>query len=194
MSKVRLKLIDLRDKLSGILTRFGVRSWLHFFLKWTMTTRIIVLPLLITQLVLISRRYCCSRGGLMVAEILGGFWTGSLALLADSGHMAVDTAAVALALFALWVSKRPASAARTYGYYLTEILAALLNGVLLVLVSLWILYEAWARMENAHAINGEWMTVIASGGSAVNILAFWMVQSHAGIEFKFKSSGVALAL
>ncbi len=71
----------------------------------------------------------------LVIEFLGGLYTGSLALIADSGHMLVDAAALGLSLFAIWCAGRPATASKTYGYHRAEILAALLNGVTLVVVS-----------------------------------------------------------
>src|SRR5688500_20064445 len=81
----------------------------------------------------------------MVAEVLGGWWTGSLALLADAGHMLTDVAALALALIAAWFGTRPATSKKTFGYHRLEILAALVNGVALVVISLLIFYEAYQR-------------------------------------------------
>ena len=72
----------------------------------------------------------------LVVEVIGGFWTGSLALLADAGHMLTDVAGVGLALLAIKFAERPASPERTYGYYRVEILAALTNAVVLILISL----------------------------------------------------------
>src|SRR5512134_1267439 len=83
----------------------------------------------------------------MLAEIAGGLWTGSLALLADAGHMAADVAALALSLFAFWLARRPAHPGRTYGHHRAEILAALANGSGLVAVSLGIALEAVARLR-----------------------------------------------
>ena len=81
----------------------------------------------------------------MIAELLGGLWTGSLALLADAGHMLADVAALILALMAVWFGARPATPRKTFGYYRLEILAALINGVGLVLISFFIFYEAYQR-------------------------------------------------
>src|SRR6266702_1729720 len=81
----------------------------------------------------------------MVAETMGGWWTGSLALLADAGHMLADVAALMLALMAVWFAARPATPNKTFGYYRLEILAALVNGVALILISLIIVYEAYQR-------------------------------------------------
>ncbi|MFQ6001840.1 MAG: cation diffusion facilitator family transporter, partial [Anaerolineae bacterium] len=81
----------------------------------------------------------------MVAEIVGGFLTNSLALLSDAGHMLTDAGALGLSLFAVWFASRPATPEKSYGYYRFEILAALINGVTLVLISLYIFYEAFHR-------------------------------------------------
>src|SRR5262247_3422230 len=78
----------------------------------------------------------------MLAEVIGGFLTNSLALLSDAGHMLADLAALALAMLALWFTARPATTTKTYGYYRMEILAALANGVALIVISILICYEA----------------------------------------------------
>jgi cobalt-zinc-cadmium efflux system protein len=112
----------------------------------------------------------------MVAEALGGWWTGSLALLADAGHMLTDAAALALALMAAWFGSRPATPSKTYGYYRLEILAAFGNGVALVVVSLFILYEAYGRWLAPPAIErGGLMTAVAAGGLVVNLACAWML-------------------
>lgn len=115
----------------------------------------------------------------MVAEVFGGLWSGSLALIADAGHMAIDTAAVALGLFALWVARRPPNDQRTFGYYRAEILAATVNGAGLVVVALWIFFEAWGRASHPHPVDGSWMTVIAIGGLIVNLVGLRLVHKHA---------------
>nr|MBA3601356.1 cation transporter [Acidobacteriota bacterium] len=79
----------------------------------------------------------------MLAEAFGGWFSNSLALLADAGHMLTDVAGVGLALLAIWFAEKPASPEKTYGYYRVEILAALTNAVVLILISLYILYEAY---------------------------------------------------
>lgn len=118
--------------------------------------------------------------GYMFAEIIGGIKSGSLALLADAGHMAIDAAAIALSLFATWIAQRPATMAKTYGYYRAEILAALINGATLILVALWICYEAWERFNVARPIQGGLMTGIAAGGLVVNFLSLILVHRHEG--------------
>lgn len=88
----------------------------------------------------------------MVAEVCGGVLTGSLTLLADAGHMLADVAALALALLAVWFSMRPATSTKTFGYYRLEILAALANGVTLVVIALLIFYEAYQRWHSPPPI------------------------------------------
>jgi cobalt-zinc-cadmium efflux system protein len=105
----------------------------------------------------------------MVAEFIGGLLTGSLALLADAGHMLSDVFALAMSLLAIRIAQRPPTASRTYGYYRTEILAALGHGVLLVCVSLGIFFEAWNRLGHPREILGGPMALIAIGGLGVNV-------------------------
>lgn len=119
-------------------------------------------------------------GTYMIAEVIGGFLSGSLALLADAGHMAIDTASIALSLFAFWIAKRPATHGKTYGYYRAEILAALINGATLFAVSIWICYEAWERFYMARTIRGELMTGIAAGGLVVNLIGLLLIHKHGG--------------
>jgi cobalt-zinc-cadmium efflux system protein len=100
----------------------------------------------------------------LVAEVAGGLWTGSLALLADAGHMLADVGALALSLFAFWLAERPAVAARTFGWRRFEILAALANGLALALVAVFVLFEAVDRFDHPHVVNGLGAFAIASGG------------------------------
>ncbi|MGB9178327.1 MAG: cation diffusion facilitator family transporter [Pyrinomonadaceae bacterium] len=111
----------------------------------------------------------------MVAEALGGWWTSSLALLADAGHMLADTAALALALVAVWFASRPATPKKTFGYYRLEIIAALINGVVLILISFYIFYEASQRWTTPHEVKSVEMTVIACGGLLINIICAWVL-------------------
>ena len=111
----------------------------------------------------------------MVVEAIGGWWTGSLALLADAGHMASDVASLALASFALWVAQRPADARRTFGHTRAEILAALAQGAGLVAVALLIVVEAFERLEAPPPVAGAGMLAIASGGLLVNLLGLWLL-------------------
>ena len=82
-----------------------------------------------------------------IVEVLGGLWTNSLALLSDAGHMLSDMFALGLSLFAFWLSSKEPSPTKTYGYYRFEVVAAFINGVLLILVALWIFGEAYRRFQ-----------------------------------------------
>jgi cobalt-zinc-cadmium efflux system protein len=106
----------------------------------------------------------------MFAELFGGVWTGSLALLADSGHMLADVAALLLALMALWFAARPATSQKTFGYHRLEILAALINGVGLTLISFFIFYEAYKRLFAPPEIRSVAMTIVAAGGLLINLI------------------------
>jgi cobalt-zinc-cadmium efflux system protein len=103
-----------------------------------------------------------------VVEVAGGFLTGSLALLADAGHMVSDVFSIGLALVALTLAQRPASPRRSFGFQRAEILAAFVNGIALVLVSAWIVWEAIQRLDDPPEILGGWMLLVALAGLAVN--------------------------
>lgn len=113
-----------------------------------------------------------------VAEAVGGWISGSLALLADAGHMMTDNLALALALVALWTARRPPDPARTYGYQRVEILAALVNSVALVVVSLLIFWEAWERLETPHEVRSGLMAAVAAGGLLVNLFGVWVLHGR----------------
>ena len=113
----------------------------------------------------------------MVAEVVGGYLTGSLALLADAGHMLSDAAALALSLFAIWIARKPATPRHTYGYYRTEILAALANGATLVAVSAYIFVEAYRRFGEPPEVQGALMMAIATGGLVVNLIGLWILNA-----------------
>lgn len=102
-------------------------------------------------------------------EVVGGFLTGSLALLADAVHMLSDNVSIALALVAVWLAAKPATSERTYGYKRAEVLAALANGVTLVALSIWIFYEAARRFQDPPDVLGGWVLVIALVGVGVNV-------------------------
>ncbi|HKP84901.1 MAG TPA: cation diffusion facilitator family transporter [Blastocatellia bacterium] len=113
--------------------------------------------------------------GYMIAEVVGGFLTNSLALLSDAGHMLADVAGLVLAMLALWFSARPITTSKTYGYYRMEILAALANGVALVVISLLISYEAFHRIKSPEKVEGVEMMLIAAGGLVVNVISAWLL-------------------
>jgi cobalt-zinc-cadmium efflux system protein len=110
-----------------------------------------------------------------VIEVAGGIWTDSLALLADAGHMLSDNVALGLALLAVTLARRPSTPRRSFGFQRAEILAAFVNGLTLVLVSGWIVWEAIHRFDDTPEILGGWMLVIALAGLAVNGLSAWIL-------------------
>ncbi|HEX6628779.1 MAG TPA: cation diffusion facilitator family transporter [Gemmatimonadaceae bacterium] len=107
----------------------------------------------------------------LVVEVVAGFLANSIALLADAGHMLTDVAALGLALFVAWFSKQPGSPQKTYGYLRWEILAALVNGATLLLISAWILFEAVMRLRAPEPVGSGLMLVVAIAGLVANIVA-----------------------
>ncbi|HEX2209955.1 MAG TPA: cation diffusion facilitator family transporter, partial [Longimicrobium sp.] len=126
----------------------------------------------------------------MVAEFVGGWLSNSLALLADAGHMLSDTGALALSLFALWIAQRPATPTRTYGYYRTEILAALANAATLIAISIVIFIEAFKRFHHPEPVMGLTVMWIAAGGLAVNVIG--LVVLHGGKDESLNIRGAWL--
>jgi len=112
----------------------------------------------------------------MAAEIAGGILSNSLSLLGDAGHMLVDALALALSLIALNLAKKPATTTRTYGFHRSEILAALANGVTLVLVAVVIFYEAWQRFRNPPVVQTTIMLVVAVAGLIANLIAMRLLR------------------
>ena len=111
----------------------------------------------------------------MVAEIVGGLVTNSLALLSDAAHMFSDVAALAISLAALWLAAKPATIRRTFGFYRAEVLAALLNGLTLILVSFYIFWEAFGRLINPPEVQTGWMLVVAGIGLTANLISAWFL-------------------
>lgn len=128
----------------------------------------------------------------MVAEAVGGWMANSLALLADAGHMLSDVGALALSLFAIRIAQRPATPRRTYGYYRTEILAALFNGATLVAISILICVEAYHRLREPEPVAGLTVMLIAAGGLAVNVAG--LVILHGGKDDSLNLRGAWLHL
>ncbi len=112
----------------------------------------------------------------MVAEVIGGILSNSLALLSDAGHMFVDALALGLSLFAMAMARRPATPTKTYGYHRMEIMAALANGTLLVLVSIYIFYEAYQRFLEPPAVKPSLMLVVATIGLIANLVAILLLR------------------
>jgi cobalt-zinc-cadmium efflux system protein len=113
-----------------------------------------------------------------LAEVIGGWLSNSLALLADAGHMLTDIVALALALLAAWSARRPPDSTRTYGYQRLEILAALFNAVVLVCIALFILIEAWDRFRAPPQVDYTLMAAIAAGGLVVNVAGAMILGGH----------------
>jgi cobalt-zinc-cadmium efflux system protein len=116
----------------------------------------------------------------MVVEVVAGLLTGSLALLADAGHMLGDVGALGLALGAAWLASRPATPDRSFGFQRAEILAALVNGLVLVAIAIWIFVEAIGRLDDPPEILGGWMLAVALLGLAVNLVAAGILARAAG--------------
>jgi cobalt-zinc-cadmium efflux system protein len=128
--------------------------------------------------------------GFMIAEVVGGLLSGSLALLADAGHMLTDAAALGLAWHAFRVSRRPATPARSYGHARFQVLAALINGTALFIVAFWIITEAITRLRNPIEVLGGPMLLVASIGLAVNIAAYLIL--HGGSRDNLNIEGALL--
>jgi cobalt-zinc-cadmium efflux system protein len=115
----------------------------------------------------------------LVAQVVGGLLTGSLALLADAGHMLTDAFGLGMAVAALRFARRPATSTNTYGFYRTEILAALANGVVLLLVAAFILVEAWSRLRDPSEVKALPMLLVALGGLAVTLIGVRLLHEGA---------------
>ena len=126
----------------------------------------------------------------MVAEVVGGLLTNSLALLSDAGHMLSDAGSLGLSLFALWIAARPRTPERTFGYHRTEILAALANGATLVAISVFIVVEAWGRFQSPEPVKGVPMMAVAAGGLVVNLASLWIL--HGGHDASLNVRGAWL--
>src|SRR5436305_10854905 len=124
--------------------------------------------------------------GLLVAEIVVGILAGSLALLADAGHMLTDAAALALALVAAAVARRPPGGSWTFGFRRVEILAALANGITLALVGIWIVFEAVQRLVSPTDVRGGLVLVLAGAGVVVNLAAAALLErpSHTSLNVR----------
>ena len=125
--------------------------------------------------------------GFMVAEVVGGILSGSLALLADAGHMVTDAASIGLAIFAMRMAERPASIERTFGHHRTEILAAMFNALSLWLIAGLVMSEAYERFFDVPEIEGLLMLTVGALGLAVNIAAAWVL--HASTEHSVNVEG-----
>jgi len=125
---------------------------------------------------------------LCLVELAGGFLTNSLALVSDAAHMLTDSAALALTLFALWIGTRPANPSKTFGYYRAEILAALVNGVVLWVVVFFIVVEAWRRMRQPPAVLGGGMLAFATLGLGVNAVVALRLRGHGSRSLNLRAA------
>lgn len=124
----------------------------------------------------------------LIAEVVGGILTKSLALLADAGHMMTDVAGLGMALFAINITQRSASERRTYGFYRAEILAALANAVVLIFISLYILYEAWQRFKSPPEVSSKNMLFIAAIGLIINIIGLLILRKGSQKSLNMKGA------
>ena len=126
-------------------------------------------------------------GTFLIVEVIGGLWTGSLALLADAAHMATDVGGLFMALVAVRFAERPATPQMTYGFVRTEVLSALVNAVVLLVVTVFVLREAWARLFAPPDILGGPMLAVAVAGLIVNLVSMRML--HAGSQESLNLKG-----
>jgi len=127
-------------------------------------------------------------GGFMIVEVIGGLLSGSLALLADAGHMLTDSASLAMAWVAARTARRPADSLRTYGYHRIQILAALLNGIGFIVLVVWIAVEAVQRLMQPVEVLGGMMLVVAVLGLLVNVAAFAMLHGGSGKDLNVRGA------
>lgn len=127
-------------------------------------------------------------GGFLLIEVAGGLLTGSLALLADAGHMLTDVGSLGLALFAIWIAARPPTPSKTYGYYRVEILAALVNAIVLLAISAFIQYEAYRRFLSPPPVLGGPMLAVAAAGLGVNLTGMWLLRRGAGESLNLRGA------
>jgi len=123
----------------------------------------------------------------LVVEVVGAVWTGSLALAADAAHMLTDVGGVGLALFAIWIGSRPPTPEKTFGYYRVEILATVVNALLLLTVAGVILVEAYQRILAPRDVLGMPMMVIAAAGLGANLLSAWLLHHGAAASLNVRA-------
>jgi len=127
-------------------------------------------------------------GTFMVIEVVGGLFTGSLALLADAGHMLTDVAALGLSAFAMRMASRPSTPEKSYGYHRAEILAAVTNAVVLLVLAVWILYEAYRRIVEPPQVLGIPMLLIGLVGLAVNVASMKLLAHESTSSLNVRSA------
>ena len=124
----------------------------------------------------------------LIAEVVGGFWTNSLALLSDAAHVFMDLFALVLSLAAIRLARFPATDRRTYGWHRAEIIASLINGSTLLLIALGILHEAWGRLLHPEAVKSKEMFIIASIGLVMNLIVASRLHQHAHDDLNIRSA------
>ncbi|HET8521879.1 MAG TPA: cation diffusion facilitator family transporter [Thermomicrobiales bacterium] len=128
----------------------------------------------------------------LIVEIIGGLTAESLALLADAGHMATDVAALALSLFAIWLARRPATPRHSFGYLRAEILAAFVNAALLIVVTIFIFWEAIRRLTGPPEVRSGLMLIIAFAGLLANAASAAVLMRGGGHEHNLNTRGAFL--
>ena len=128
----------------------------------------------------------------MVAEFVGGYMTNSLALISDAGHMLSDSVALGIALFAVFLGEKTSNARKSFGYQRFEILAAAINGITLVAISIYIFVEAILRLQTPKDIHVQGMLIIASLGLLINIIVAWMMFRGSDTEHDLNMRGAFL--
>ncbi len=123
-----------------------------------------------------------------IVEVIVGFMSNSLALLSDAAHMLTDVAGQALALFAIWMASKPRNSKKTYGYLRTEIFSALINAIVLIFISGYILYEAWQRFQDPPKVAGFSMLIVASIGLIINLISMKILKSGSEESINIKGA------
>ncbi len=124
----------------------------------------------------------------MIIEAAAGFYTGSLALLSDAGHMLTDVFAVSLAFFAIWFTEKPPTSTKTFGFYRAEILAAFFNSLLLFAISIGILIEAYKRLLTPHEVKSVEMTIVAVAGLLINLTSAYILYKYQSENLNIKGA------
>jgi cobalt-zinc-cadmium efflux system protein len=127
-------------------------------------------------------------GSYLILEVVVGFMSNSLALLSDAAHMLTDVGGQALALFAIWMSSKPRNNRKTYGYYRTEIFSALINALVLIFISGYILFEAWQRFKNPPQVAGTSMLIVAFFGLVINLVSMKILRAGSKESINIKGA------
>lgn len=127
-------------------------------------------------------------GSFMVIEVIGGLLTQSLAILADAGHMLTDVAALGLSAFAMRMAEKPSTFDKSYGYHRAEILAAVINAVVMLLLAIWILFEAYQRVFEPPRVLGGPMLLIGFVGLAVNVASMKLLAGESALSLNVRSA------